>query len=165
MKKALIGILAATAALMFGGCATEKLPAEDIEVLTRYADIIKVSDEEIGFLAGTDDPDTAAKFFLGFGAKVVFVTLGKDGANMYANTEKVAFGGYPATAVDTTGAGDIFIGTALSAMEKLGCGLAPTKEQMEKTLKIACYASSLSVRCKGATYDLKALQEKFPEMK
>jgi fructokinase len=131
----------------------------------KYADIIKVSDEEIDFLAGTNDPDEAAAFFLGFGAKVVFVTLGKAGANMYAADKKTAFGGYPTTAVDTTGAGDIFIGTALSAMEKLGCDLDPTEEQMEKTLKIACYASSLSVRCKGATYDLNALLEKFPEMK
>ncbi len=130
-----------------------------------YADVIKVSDEEIEFLAGTSDPDVAARFFLAFGAKVVFVTLGKDGANMYTATEKVAFGGYPTTAVDTTGAGDIFIGTALAAMEKIAGGKVPTAEQMEKTLQIACYASSLSVRCKGAVYDTAALLDKFPEMK
>lgn len=131
----------------------------------KYADVIKVSDEEIEFLAGTSDPDKAGKFFLDFGAKVVFVTLGKDGANIYTKNEKVAFGGYPTTAVDTTGAGDIFIGTALAALEKTGSGLTPDKAQMEKVLQAACYASSLSVRCKGATYDLAAFFEKFPEMK
>lgn len=131
----------------------------------RFADIIKVSDEEIEFLAGTSDPDKAAAFFLALGAKVVFVTLGKAGANMYTSDKKSSFGGYPTTAIDTTGAGDIFIGTALSAMEKLGCDLSPTEDQMEKILKIACYASSLSVRCKGATYDLDALYKKFPEMR
>ncbi len=129
-----------------------------------YADIIKVSDEEIEFLAGTSDPDEAAKFFLSFGAKIVFVTLGKDGANVYCGEEKIAFGGYPTLAVDTTGAGDIFIGTALAALEKLGFENSPDIKALERVLKIACYASSLSVRCKGATYDLAALKEKFPEM-
>jgi len=42
MKRAFISVLAAVAAWFCGGCATEKLPSEDIEVLTRYADIIKV---------------------------------------------------------------------------------------------------------------------------
>ncbi len=131
-----------------------------------YADVIKVSDDEISFLAGTNDPDEAAKFFLNFGAKLVFVTLGKDGAVLYGNGRKCAFGGYPAEAVDTTGAGDIFIGTALACLEKTGVNLAEiTETQMETVLKTSCYASSLSVRCKGATYDKNAFLEKFPFMR
>ena len=101
------------------------------------------------------------------GVKLVAVTMGSKGCFWSDGSREGRIDAFNdgIFMVDTTGAGDIFIGTALSAMEKLGCDLAPTKEQMEKTLKIACYASSLSVRCKGATYDLNALQEKFPEMK
>ena len=42
MKPWLTGVLALFVAAIFCGCATEKLPSEDIEVLTKYADIIKV---------------------------------------------------------------------------------------------------------------------------
>ncbi len=129
----------------------------------RYADIVKVSDDEIKFLADTDEPDKAAAFFRSFGAKIVFVTLGKDGAIIYAGDKKYAFAGYPTEAVDTTGAGDIFIGTALATLEKLRVNLDSVgDEDMETVLKVSCKASSLSVRCKGATYDVDALKKAFP---
>ncbi len=42
MKNRFFFMLALGVAFLLCGCATEKLPSEDIEVLTKYADIIKV---------------------------------------------------------------------------------------------------------------------------
>ena len=42
MKNRFFFMLALGAVFLLCGCATEKLPSEDIEVLTKYADIIKV---------------------------------------------------------------------------------------------------------------------------
>ena len=52
--------------------------------------------------------------------------------------------------VDTTGAGDIFGGSAMSQF--LQCGKAPadlTKEELESIVRFACTAASLSTQTHG----------------
>ena len=77
------------------------------------ADILKVSDEELEFLTGTTDIEKALpKLFTGHVQLVVY-TCGSAGAYAYTRTAQGFAAVKPVKAVDTTGAGDGFIGSFL----------------------------------------------------
>lgn len=77
------------------------------------ADIVKVSDEELEFLTGTADIDEALpKLFTGHVQLVVY-TCGSTGAYAYTRAARGFAPVKPVKAVDTTGAGDGFIGSFL----------------------------------------------------
>lgn len=115
------------------------------------ADIVKISDEEVGFLWGISPEEGAKKILAEYPCRLVFVTCGPDGA-LCANGNGLFFVPAPAglQAVDTTGAGDIFGGTA--AAELLRIKKAPetlTKEELVSVTRLACAAASLSCTRKG----------------
>lgn len=98
------------------------------------ADIVKVSDEEVGFITGENDIEKAlSKLFVG-NVKMVIYTCGSSGA--YAFTRKCrAFGkGRKVRAVDTTGAGDGFIGSFLWKLHSLGITSDELESISEETL-------------------------------
>lgn len=83
----------------------------------RWADIVKVSEEEIQFLTGIEDIKEGAKaLYRDYGLKLLVVTLGKNGCLWYANGEFGKAEGFPVNAVDTVGAGDAFFGSVLSGL-------------------------------------------------
>ncbi len=127
----------------------------------KYADILKVSDDEVEFLTDDTDIIRGAKSLLSNGAKLLLLTLGADGAMAITKDFAVKFSGYKVeTVVDTTGAGDIFIGSFLYYFEKNVLNIDNLKEEtLKKALMFACKASSLSVAVKGANFDVKKLLE------
>lgn len=70
-----------------------------------YADILKVSEEELEFLTGDKNP---AKLWRD-SMKIVVVTHGAGGATIYTPRERFLSPGFSVQAVDTTGAGDGFV--------------------------------------------------------
>lgn len=78
-------------------------------------DILKISDNEVEFLTGLSDMEQGMREIQKMtSAKVILVTLGKDGSLGYAGGEILrAEGVRVANVVDTTGAGDTFMGTSL----------------------------------------------------
>jgi fructokinase len=86
------------------------------------ADIVKVSDEELPFLAGTDDPVAGAETLAAHGAALVIVSLGARGAYVRSSSLRKAFPTYAVKTVDTTGAGDAFLGALLYQLRGLNLG-------------------------------------------
>ena len=78
-----------------------------------YADIIKISDEELEFITGKTDIKDAVPDLLSGRAKYVIYTKGADGAEIYTKDGVVEAPGYSIDVRDTTGAGDSFIGAFL----------------------------------------------------
>lgn len=115
-----------------------------------YADVLKISDSEVDFLFGKMQYEDAATMLVERGVKLVFVTLGSEGA-VYANaygTGKVK--PYKANVVDTTGAGDCFTAGALYRFIDCGKGLYDvTLEDMRGFADFACAAASICVEGKG----------------
>ena len=115
------------------------------------ADIVKISDEEIDFLWGLSPEAGAEKLLKEFGVSLVYVTLGPKGC--YArNASACVMVESPSGihVVDTTGAGDIFGGSAMSQFLK--CGKAPsalTQKELESIVTFACTAASLSTQTRG----------------
>ena len=93
-----------------------------------FSNILKISDEELEFLTGTADIEAALpQLFVG-DVQLVVYTCGSSGAHAYTRT---AHGFAPCRkvrAVDTTGAGDGFIGSFLWQLERDGV----TRNKLEK---------------------------------
>jgi fructokinase len=86
---------------------------EVVEPLIERSRILKLSDDEISPLLGTEDPAEAARMLLDRGVSLVFVSLGAEGA-FYATEEfEGDVSSYPVQIVDATGAGDAFLAAAL----------------------------------------------------
>ena len=115
------------------------------------ADVVKISNEEVEFLFGLGVEEGAAHILERFGVKLVFVTCGPDGC-FFKNA--VAQGHVPSLkgiqVVDTTGAGDIFGGSAVARLLELE---KPVRELTEADLayigKFATAAASLSTEAAG----------------
>lgn len=109
-------------------------------------DVVKISDNEIEFLFGCTPEEGAQKLLKDFGIQLVFATLGPDGCH-FANKTCCGTAGKVSgiKVVDTTGAGDIFGGTAVR--EVLRASAAPGdlgKEELTEIVRLACATASLS---------------------
>ena len=56
-----------------------------------YADIVKVSEEEIELLTGYTDVRKAAESTTEYGAKIVLITLGEKGSFVYLQDQQEAY--------------------------------------------------------------------------
>lgn len=71
-------------------------------------DIIKPSEDDAERIFGKDLPQNQIEKFLKLGAKLVIMTLGKDGALMSNGKETISLNSVATEVIDTTGAGDAF---------------------------------------------------------
>ncbi len=80
------------------------------------ADVIKISDEELEFITGTPDVEAAAEFLFSRGPAIFIYTMGRNGARLFTPDFNVEAEGFSVDAIDTTGAGDAFLGGFLGKM-------------------------------------------------
>ena len=131
--------------------SSEENAKEAMEWSLRQADIVKISDEEIKWLWSLNPEEGAQKLLKEYGVSLVYATLGPKGCHAAARNAAVTV---PSPSgihvVDTTGAGDIFGGSAMSRF--LECGKAPddlTEEDLRGIVRFACTAASLSTQTHG----------------
>ena len=131
--------------------ADEKSARIAMEWAIRKADIVKISDDELSFLWGVSPEEGARKILGRFGCSLVFVTLGAKGcyaASPEASVKLPVPSGL--TAVDTTGAGDIFWGTAVSRLLKIeGSPHRLEREALEEVVRYANAAAAIAVTRPG----------------
>ena len=80
--------------------------------------ILKLSDEELPFLTGTEDIEAALPRLFTGDVQLVLFTCGSKGARAYTRTASARARSPKVTAVDTTGAGDGFIGSFLWQLQR-----------------------------------------------
>lgn len=110
------------------------------------ADVVKISDEEVAFLFGMTPEEGTAHILREFGGKLVFVTCGARGC-FFQNrrTSGMVPGLTGLSVVDTTGAGDIFGGSALWMLLRTGEDPAElTEAQLRRVTEFACASAGLS---------------------
>ncbi len=115
------------------------------------ADVVKISDEEVEFLFGLGVEDGADYILANFPVKLVFVTCGADGC-YFKNA--VASGKVPSLkniqVKDTTGAGDIFGGSAVWKLLQHGIDPAAMEEAvLRDVVGFACTSAGLSTTKSG----------------
>ena len=122
-----------------------------IEWSLRQADIVKISDEEIEWLWGISPEEGAQKILKEYGVSLVYATLGPKGCHAATRTLNVTVPGPTGIhVVDTTGAGDIFGGSAMSQFLKYQKAPSElTEEELRQIVRFACTAASLSTQKHG----------------
>ena len=126
-------------------------------------DILKISDDEIEFLTGTDDIDEGIEQIRKkYDIRLVCATMGKRGSKAYyqdIRTECATFLGVKT--IETTGAGDTFMACVLDAVLRIGLDSLDDRSLFEM-LEFANAASSIITTRKGA---LKVMPEKSEILK
>mgnify|MGYP000646423847 CR=1 FL=1 len=129
---------------------TEQEAREQILWGLSQADIVKISDEETQFLWDCS-PEEGAERVLALGAKLVMVTLGPKGCLLKNKQADFSCGCPKVHPIDTTGAGDIFGGSAVSRFLELGkAPEALTRDDLAYMARYAAAAASLSTEASGA---------------
>lgn len=86
----------------------------NIKEIMTYADIVKVSKEELEFLTGKKEIESAAKeFYNEYKLFMLFVTSGSTGSYLFYKGKSAFFPSFSVNVVDTTGCGDAFFGGVL----------------------------------------------------
>jgi len=107
---------------IMGDAATVRPRVEEIVALS---DVVKVSDEDLAWLAPGTDPLDAARAWQRSGPAVVVVTFGGEGATAVTAAGEVTVKAPRVDVVDTVGAGDSFMGALLDWLwgaDLLGAG-------------------------------------------
>lgn len=125
------------------------------------SDILKISDEELEFLTGEKEIDHALPQLFTGNVKLIIYTCGSKGAYACTRTQKAFSPCEKVKAVDTTGAGDGFIGSflfGLKSMEKTKDTLEKiTKSELEKILHFSNRFCGESVKHNGAISSYKKI--------
>ncbi|WP_116133878.1 carbohydrate kinase [Tropicimonas sp. IMCC34043] len=119
------------------------------------ADIVKVSDEDLHWIAGPGDTATLAEGLLDQGPKLVCITEGPKGVTGYMPGRRISVAGEPAVVVDTVGAGDTFNAGLLAGLHRAGfldkAGLAEIDASaLEDALRLGNRAAAVTVARAGA---------------
>ncbi len=93
---------------------------ERISRLIALCDILKISDEDITWITGKTDLAVAARKWLNAGAKVVVITRGENGVEVFTKGLSFKQPSVSVKVVDTVGAGDTFTAGFLASLQKAG---------------------------------------------
>lgn len=129
-----------------------------VERCVAVADLVKASDEDLGWLYPGRSPEEVAERWLKEGPAAVFVTLGGRGAVAFTRERRVAAAAVPTEVADTVGAGDSFMAAALDALAGLdltGAAARPALRalgaaELAGVLRRAGTAAALTVSRPGA---------------
>uniref|UniRef100_A0A1A9WA70 Ribokinase n=1 Tax=Glossina brevipalpis TaxID=37001 RepID=A0A1A9WA70_9MUSC len=121
--------------------------------LIKAASILCVNETEAALITNranitnVQQAENAAKELLDMGTKCVIITLGSNGVIYADNNEKYQCGHIPVdkveNIVDTTGAGDSFLGALAYHMTKY------SKKDMKSHIVFACRAAAFSIQSRG----------------
>ena len=126
----------------------------------KNADVVKISGEEAEFLFGGGCEKSAELILNDCGAKLVMITLGSEGCFIKNRTAQCRVPAARVKAADTTGAGDIFGGSAAYCL--LSSGKAPedlNEEELNAIGRFACAAAGLSVQRPGGISSVPSKEE------
>lgn len=124
---------------------------EYIKNLIGKLDIIKPSEVDAERIFGPDTPENHVDKFIQCGAKLVIMTLGKDGAIVSNGTETIKFKTLATEVVDTTGAGDAFWGGFYTALT--------SNYPLKEALNIGFATSAFKLKNVGAIAELPSIKE------
>ncbi|KAE9592616.1 hypothetical protein Lal_00028535 [Lupinus albus] len=116
------------------------------------ADIIKISEEEITFLTGGDDPNddnVVLKKLFHPNLKLLIVTEGSKGCRYYTKEFRGRVAGVKVKPVDTTGAGDAFVSGFLYSIAS-DHSIIQDEKRLRKALYFANVCGAITVTERGA---------------
>jgi fructokinase len=133
--------------------ADEETYLNRIRRLAEKVNVLKLSDEELSYLTGVNDPGRAVRALRVSAGALVIVTLGSKGAAIYRDRERLlSVPGFSVKVVETTGCGDSFMAATLAKLAgktpKEIAGLTPS--QLEPIAQFANAAAAIVATRYGA---------------
>ena len=135
---------------------------ESINLLLSYADIIKISDYELDFLYESGDfQEKVEKLYKKFIPKILFITCGKNGSYVKFRDKAQWHKCYMnVKTIDTTGAGDAFLGACLHKLLEFNLNFESlTDQSCMDIIHFASAAAALFTTKKGALKSMPSLAE------
>jgi sugar/nucleoside kinase (ribokinase family) len=124
---------------------------EDIEGCLPHLDLLFLNQDEARMLSGSADPNEAGRRMQALGAADVVIKLGAEGCAIFTSAGATRVAGFAVDVVDTTGAGDCFVGGFLAALSE-GCGYPDAA-------RLANAVGALSVQKLGAINGVRSREE------
>ena len=129
---------------------SEDAAKEQILWSLEQADVVKISDEEVEFLWNCTPEEGADKLLTEFGVSLAMVTLGPKGCLLKTKNAVCQVASPKVNPIDTTGAGDIFGGSAVCRLLELDKAIEDlTTEDLHYIGAFASTAASLSTEVSG----------------
>jgi fructokinase len=134
---------------------------EQIKNGLKYADIVKLSEEELVFLAGERELESAIHSLLGeYQISLLFTTLGEKGCLYSLGNKTEYFPSFNVKAVDTTGAGDAFLAAILYKILEFDCDLTKLNlEDVRNSVEFACASGAITTMQRGAIPSMPLIHE------
>ncbi|XP_021751776.1 probable fructokinase-4 [Chenopodium quinoa] len=138
---------------------------EQILSIWDKAEVIKISDNELEFLTESNTVDDATAMSLWHSnLKLLLVTLGDHGCRYYTKNFKGSVEAFKVNAVDTTGAGDSFVGALLGKIVD-DHSIIEDEPRLKEALKFANACGAITTTKKGAIPALPTEAEAFELIK
>jgi len=119
----------------------------------KVAHLVKLNEEELEFLTGTNDLERGSRHLLEQGPEVVVVTRGAQGSFVHTGSHHLSVPAFSVPVVDTVGCGDAF--TAALLLHVYGRGSRPaalsslSRPELEQVLRFAAAAGALTAGRNG----------------
>lgn len=116
----------------------------------QFAQVAKVSREELTFLSGESELEAAVKALWHERLRLLVITEGRDGCRYFTPDARGHVPGFDVPTIDTTGAGDGFVaGLLVGLLEGLD-GLVESVSELERVLRFANAVGALTTTKRGA---------------
>ena len=123
-----------------------------LEYSLQLVDTFVVNQTEAAALTGMTDPQLILKRMSElFPSSKTILTLGSEGGSYQDSNQQITQLGFQTTAVDTTAAGDTFLGYFIASLQK--------NISIQEALELACYAAAITVTRNGAASSIPYLNE------
>lgn len=134
---------------------------EQILIGLTYADVLKISEEELELITGTNDLlKGSQQIFFEYGVKIILITRAEKGCFVRKGDITVSVPGFKADVIDTTGAGDAFLGGFLYQLLERNCKIESLDEDNIKSMaQFANAVGALVTTRKGAILSMPALSD------
>ncbi|CAE6235197.1 unnamed protein product [Arabidopsis lyrata] len=131
---------------------SEEAARKEIMSIWNLADVIKISEDEITFLTGGDDPyddDVVLQKLFHPNLKLLVVSEGPNGCRYYTKEFKGRVAGVKVKPVDTTGAGDAFVSGLLNSLAS-DITILKDEKKLREALLFANACGAITVTERGA---------------
>ncbi|MBM7703146.1 aminoimidazole riboside kinase [Metabacillus iocasae] len=133
---------------------------ETIIEMIPYADVLKISEEELAFITGMEDIEEGIQALAHYNIPLLIVTLGAEGSHAISQHARVKIDAMKVNAVDTTGAGDAFVSGMLYCVNEFEGNLSDlTEEDLNRFGRFASVSGALAASTKGAMTALPTIEE------
>jgi len=112
--------------------------------------ILKVSEEELLFLSQKQNINEGLQWISRFSIPLVVITRGKDGVIAQTPQGQFYCSSFDVPVVDTTGAGDAFVGGLLAKLSEFENSLSLSQQELLSVLQFASAVAAITVSRRGA---------------